>query len=191
MKNQKSKRIRQCVVLFSLLSLLLIGCQSKTDNKPQPSQDNTYYSSQDGLDYIFKVDDSWKVLKTEPYYHFTKDDMNLYVLKRDIDNQKYSMGTQSKIYPQLFIDYEFENIKFEQLKVESSQTDYIDELKFKYNIGRYNEHKYQAIYFLSENVVPSVSGKVVANCMLITYQDTSDTKVRDEINSLEKSIYYE
>lgn len=183
------------IIILSLftISIMLAGC--KKESLYTIDNSISIESSADTYDYSYSLNDKWEIVNTQNdnyvEYVNNENEVKLTIIKTQYDNAEKGTNIESKEIPSLFKGMSFAHITFDDMQEEASRTDYHGEFKFRYSRGILNDSRYQCIYFLSDNIIPSVSGEKVANCIIATYQDETDKNIDSFLRNLEQSIHYE
>mgnify|MGYP000052142851 CR=1 FL=1 len=181
------------IVLCQILLLLLSGCTHNNKLYEINSQ-KVISSTEKAYDYSYCLNDQWFIdyLDDELTVYINKEnDVSVSFIKIDYDNQKYGTNLESQEIPKLFVNKKIKSFDFNELQEDISRTDYHDQFKFRYSHGKIGTKKYQLVYFLSDYIIPSVSGEKVANCIVITYTEEKDKIIDQFLISIENTIHYE
>lgn len=191
------KRIVMCIIIL-LLAILISGCQFAEDDYLYTIDEKTLVqSTNEAYDYSLYLNKHWqqadykKDEDIENYvYKNSENDSKIYIIKNlNPIGDLYSSNLQVNEIPQ-YIDHS-SFFYFDDLRQESSTKDYAKDFKFLHETGQYEGNKYQAIYFQSLFTVPSVAGKTVPNCILITYTSDEDKEsVKEFLTQIKNSIEY-
>lgn len=184
------------ILLFlvsGILILFIFGCSVKS-SLYEIDNEVLYQSSEEVYDYSYSLNDQWNITYSDEElvtYKNEENDVCLSFIKINYDNKKFGTVLDSKELPLLFSEHVNREIDFRKLKEEKSRTDYQSQFKFRYSRGQLNDWKYQLIYFVTDHIIPSVSGEKVANCIVITYIDEKDEVIDQFLTSIEDTIHYE
>lgn len=187
--------MKKYVLIFInfMMILSIFGCTNKNDIYKTDDR-IVYQSSEDAYDYSYSLNEGWYIDKQDKEitsYVNDKNEVKLSFIKIGYDNETYGTSLESKDLPLLFSDYADKEIDFTKLREKETRTDYHGEFKFRYSKGQLEGKKYQLIYFLTDHIIPSVSGKKVANCIVATYTDEDDKNINQFIIGIENTIHYE
>lgn len=183
------------IMILALLSMAVMftGCSQKK-SKLYAADNKMIQSSSVAYDYSYALNDEWNIqIDQEDIKSYSNniDDTVISFIKLEYDNDKHGVSMQSADIPSLFDGKKINNISFDDLEETSSRTDYHNEFKFRYSKGTSRNKSYQAIYFLSDHIIPSISGEKVANCIYMEYTMQDDRQIEQFLEEIEKTIQYE
>ncbi len=187
------KRTIIIILLLILISSFLSGCKQNSLYTINDSM--VIESSKNAYDYSYSFNDNWSIETTQNdnyvKYINNENEVEVTIIKIRYNNAEKGTEIESKELPFLFKDKKIADITFKDMNEKIGKTDYHGEFKFRYSRGIISNNKYQCIYFLSDNTIPSVHGEKVANCIVITYQNEKDKNIETFLQNIEESIHYE
>lgn len=188
------------ILCMVLLSVCISGCMKENTDESlyTMTQDTILYSSQQVYDYCFYLNDLWNLSDSDnDNFQYTNDsnEDSIYVFRNygAVNAESYSDNLQCSEIPEyVYPSFSALGLDADLISESENGRDYTESFKFFYSYGKYDEKHYQAIYFQSENIIPSVSGSIVPNCIMIIYSDDDSTSlIRNFLSDIEKSIDYE
>lgn len=182
------------ILILLFIAFIISGCNKKNESPIYSIDKNILYqSSSNAYDYSYSLNTYWKTIYSDDNNKIYKNDKNnvkIGFVKNSYNNVIGTNISVSKI-PKLFKNYTINNIKLNTFKENDSQIDYHNQFKFYHSIGKVEDSNYQAIFFLTDHFIPSVSGEKIANCIFIIYTEDSENTISKFINQIEQSICYE
>lgn len=186
------------LITLLLFSIFFSGCNKKVEETITPNY-KKFSSTDAAIDYSFEIDtNKWNLVENKEnneieLIKFKKDDYDLLFMKNLEISSESSVKKQVKEIPPLMTNtLKKANIEPTQLIVNESYNDYVDNQVYLHNIGIYKNKNYQALFFESSHFLPSISGKIVPNCIICFYDNEKDKKIiTQELKNIQNQMIFE